>query len=137
MEYVINIETSTGEGLVFIESFEEGLPLYERTYIPFIGDDAWPLDILTKSSVINEFKNWFYNRPNSRIVSVMLAPAFDQAAEYVDKNEQLAFDLAVQSGNQCRIVMRDGVSELIGPGFVKNRVNLWVAKETVYRAEYF
>jgi hypothetical protein len=67
----------------------------------------------------------------------MLAPAFDQATEYIDKNEQLAFDLAVQSGNQCRVVMRDGVSELIGPGFIKNRVNLWVAKEIVYRAEYF
>ena len=137
MDYVINVETSTGEGIVFIESFEEGFPLYQRSYIPFIGDDSWPLEILTTSSVIAEYKDWFYNRPNTRIVSVMLAPAFDHAPEYIDKNEQLAFDLAIQGGDQCRVVMRDGVSELIGPGYVKNRVNLWVAKDSVYRAEYF
>lgn len=137
MEHVVNIETSTGEGLVFIEDFDEQYPLYERAYIPFTDDDAWPLGLLTKSSVIETFKDWFYNRPNSRIVSVMLAQAFDHAPEYINKNEQLAFDLAIQSGNQCRVVMRDGISELIGPGFVKNRVNLWVAKDMVYRAEYF
>lgn len=137
MKYIINIETSTGEGLVYIEEFEETFPLYERSYIPFTEEDSWPLNLLSKSSVIRTYKDWFYNRPNTRIVSVMLAPAFDHAPEYIDKKEQLAFDLAVQSGNQCRVVMRDGAGELIGPGFVKNRVNLWVAKDIVYRAEYF
>jgi len=137
MKYVVNIETSTGEGLVFIEDFEKEFPIYDRSYIPFVDEDMWPLELLTKSSVVIEYKDWFYNRPNSRIVSVMLAPAFDHAPEYIDKTEQLAFDLAIQGGNQCRVVMRDGTSELIGPGFIKNRVNLWVAKNMVYRAEYF
>lgn len=137
MEYVVNIETSKGEGLVFIEDFEDQYPLYSRSYIPFVDEDAWPAELLAKSSVIETFKEWFYQRQDSRIVSVMLVPVFDPAPDFIGKTEQLAFDLALQSDQQCRVVMRDGVGDLIGPGFIKNRINLWIAKGFVYRAEYF
>lgn len=137
MNYVINIETSRGEGLVYIEDIDEEYPLYERAYIPFVGEDAWATEILGKSSTVNTYRDWFYQRQNSRIVSVMLLPAFKEVQGYVDLSEKNAFDLAIQNGMQCRIVMRDGIGELIGPGFAENRVNLWVAKDMVYRAEIF
>ena len=137
MEYIVNIETSSGEGLVFVEEFNEDFPLYERVYIPFVEGDSWPLEVLSSSEVVNTFKSWFYQRPGVRIVSVMLAQSFEIATDFIDKTEDRAFDLAVQSGHQCRVVMRDGIGDLIGPGFVKDRINLWVAKDFVYRAEFF
>lgn len=137
MKYVVNIETSLGEGLVYIEDIDEEYPLYERAYIPFIDEHAWALDVLGKSPTVNTYREWFYQRQNSRIVSIMMIPAFEPASRYIDISEKNAFDLAIQDGKQCRIVMRDGVGELIGPGFVENRINLWVAKDTVYRAEIF
>jgi len=137
MNYVINIETSRGEGLVYIEDIEEEYPLYQRAYIPFVDEDAWAVDILGKSKTVETYRDWFYQRQSSRIVSVMLLPAFKEAPKYIDLSESIAFDLAIQNGMQCRIVMRDGIGELIGPGIAENRINLWVAKDMVYRAEIF
>ncbi len=137
MDYVVNLETNRGEGLVFIEFFDDEYPLYERAYIPFVDDDSWALDLLQKSDVVRGFKDFFYTREGNRIVSVMVAKVFEMAPEYIDMEIQRATDIARLNNVQARIVMQDGESKPIAPGFDKERINLWVAKGHVYRAEYF
>lgn len=137
MEYVINIETNNGEGLVFIEDIEGDYPLYDRVYTPFVEKDEWPLLLMGKSKTLKEFSNWLYKRENTRIVSLMVATSFKKANEYVGLLEEKAIDKAIESGVECRVVMRDGIGEPIGPGVVPSRVNVWIAKNLIYRAEYF
>ena len=137
MEYVINIETNNGEGLVFIEDIEGEYPLYDRVYTPFIDKDEWPLELMGKSKTLQEFSNWFYKRENTRIISLMVAKSFKKATEYIDLLEEKAVDKAIALGKECRVVMRDGIGEPIGPGLIESRLNIWVAKNLVYRAEYF
>jgi hypothetical protein len=137
MRYVVNIETNHGEGIVFIEEMEDEYPLFQRSYIPFTNQDEWVIGFLGKCKAVSEFKDFLYKRNASRIVSIMLVPSFDRADEYIDLTENNAVDIAVKKGIECRVVMRDGSGELIGPGFVDSRVNIWVAKDLVYRAEFF
>jgi len=137
MEYVVNIEMSNGEGLVFIENLDKEYPIYQRAYIPFIKDDEWAINVIGECETVQSFSDWFYRRPDVKIVSVMLAMVFEKENKVLNLEEDIARELVTLEGKECRTVMRDGVGELIGPGIVKTRVNIWVAKNKVYRAEYF
>lgn len=136
---IINIELNTGEGIVAIEEVDDNLEMYKRAYIPFVGEDEWVLDLIQNCKVFGAFSDWFFKRddPLTYIVSVQVVPAFDIASDYLKKSLEEAKRLAAWKEEPFRIVMEDGDPGPIGPGQDPTRVNVWVAKGEVYRAEYF
>lgn len=134
IDVVAHIELTNGEGLVAKLSVV-AIPLYYRWYLP--TDDDHGLKLL---QAIQDDKHItsFLDTCDGDIISIQAITAHRSFDDVIGMSyeEAIAYVEGVEE-KVIRKVLEDGKAYSIDGSKEEDRVNIWLAHDTVYRAELF